>query len=204
MPIPLAAGAIIEMQYRYTLQGQQCINVMHYQLNNSITDLFQTLQELADNFGSTVCSTLQLYQTTQALNGTVRAQVVSPVRYVYIERPAAGGAGTLAPPTVSIGTSACLKKISDKASRSSRGRIFLGGLAQSNILIGQLQDPAYSNLKADWDAVATQSLVDLAGIVYAMPIIWSYKDPTHVDQVTRTGVDQPLRYQRRRELSVGI
>lgn len=136
MPYAIPAGSIAEIQWRYKIQGQQCINVFHYKNDASMADGATNLLGLMGEFDAGVANIIQSYQTTEVISGRIRGQWVHPTRYVYEEVDMADTVGTSAPPTVSIGTCLVVRRKSQLASRSSRGRIYVGGLAGSYLTIG--------------------------------------------------------------------
>lgn len=204
MAYEVLAGSVIEMQYRYTIQGQQCINVFHYLLGSASIDGAADLQQFVATFAGNVAAPLQAFQTTDVTLCHVRGQYVHATRFVPYEEIVLGGAGTATPPTESIGTCAVLRKLTDVANRSSRGRIYLGGLAQTAIDIGTLTQTIYDGLLAAWVDAVTFPLEINEGANTGTPIVWSYSDPFHKPFITNGSVDRYARYQRRREVGRGI
>lgn len=194
----------MEMQLRYLLQGQQCINVFHYKLSGSLIDGALGLSEYLTQFNANMGAALQAFITSDGTNLLTRGQFVYPTRFVPQELGIAGGAGTATPPTESVGTSIVLRKLSDVASRSARGRIFLGGIAQTAVDIGTVTSGIQSALLAAWQPNIIMTLTSVTEIINADPVIWSYTDPTNTNRITNGTVDPYCRYQRRREVGRGI
>ena len=201
MPYAIPAGSIAEIQWRYKIQGQQCINVFHYKNDVSMADGATNLIGLMNEFDPNVANVFQSYQTTEVVEGRIRGQWVYPTRYVYEEQPMVDDAGTSAPPTVSIGTCLVVRRKSQLASRSARGRIYFGGLAGSYLTIGTWNSTLTPVIKGLMqDAVKAAFVVD--GVNFT-PVIWSYADPGNADEVVTSLVDPYARYQRRREVGRG-
>lgn len=198
----IPANAILEVQYRYKLQGQQLINVLHYRLNQEVTDGRGAAEEAAENVFNEVFVGIQTRQTTDVTNCEVRAQWVHPTRYAHVTWYPPALAGSSAPPTLSIGTSIVLKKLADLAGHSHRGRIFVGGAPVSDTEIGLITAASLPG----WRTIAETMAVDVElplAVAIVEPVIWSYADRLTNDEIVQGEVDQALRYQRRREVGRG-
>lgn len=204
MAYPVASLSILEIQYRYKIQGQQCINVFHYQVDGAVVDGAAVLATFALDFSMNVANVLKANQTNDVTDIHLRSQWVHPVRYVPQILPVGDTFGDVLPPTESIGTCVVLKKLTDRASRSARGRIFLGGVAEASINIGTLESTFYTTITGQWATAAIYNLADATEGRFAAPVIWSYSDPAGVDEITASAVDRYARYQRRREVGRGI
>lgn len=202
MAYTVPADAIAEMQYRYKLGGQQLINVFHYKLNDETLDGRAVIEEAATEFYNAVGLFIAARQTTEVSDIHVRGQWVYPIRYAFYKYIPDTTAGVEDPPTLSIGTSIVLKKISDLAGHSHRGRVFVGGAPVSDAVVGTLTSGALGN----WGTVAGKMVLDVdlpINLRIIEPVIWSYTDPTHADEIVQTNADPVLRYQRRREVGSG-
>lgn len=203
MAYSVPEGAIAEVQYRYTIAEQQCINTFFYKTPAEILDaaawiLSAITEKMDDEFIQ-----IQSYQTSEVTNIHVRGQWVYPTRYVYEEYRPADGVGGAAPPALSIGTCLVFRRRSELASRSSRGRIYIGGIEKAKALVGQV-DPMYqAELNTNIGAVVATGLTNGAGVPVCPPVVWSYSDPTHADEILTVALDPYLRYQRRREVGRG-
>lgn len=200
--IPMSS--VLEVQYRYTLQSQQCINVFHYVNEIEFADGAAAAGELADDFIGKVAQAWSVFQTVEVANHAVRAQWVNPVRYQYVEHPFTPDSPASAAPTLSIGTAAVLRRRGEVASRSTRGRVFLGGLPVSQLNIGTWIPGALNTLNTQIAPGLATPLAIGGGDDSCFPIIWSYTDPLNKDRVSTTQADPYARYQRRREVGRGI
>lgn len=203
MPYPLPAGGIIECQYRCTLHAQQCINVFHYRIPDAYTGTSNELPTLLDSFELKVASKIYAIQSEQVSNIQLQIQVVHPQRYVYYRRDAAVANGETTGTAMPSGVSAVVRRRSELANRSSRGRIYIPGIS--------LGATAQSELTPAWLAANELSLRVMMydpiedGFTTPFPaVIWSYADRAHNDVVVSAEVDPVIRYQRRREVRVGI
>lgn len=201
MAYDIPAGGVLEVQHRYRLQGQQCINVYHYEAEVDIPDAGAELPFIAAAFDLGIANPIQTYQTNECIDGTIRAQWVTPFRYVYFQQPMADTVGTAAPPTTSIGTSLVVRRRSERATRSARGRVYIGGIAQTYLTIGTWNSSLTTAIR-DVIANAVKSTL-VANMINYYPIIWSYADPVNKDRVVSAEVDTYARYQRRREVGRG-
>ena len=203
MSYEVGEGAIAEVQYRYKMNGQQCINVFHYKyLGGTPVDGRASIEDIAESFHVLVGGALQALQTTDVTEVHVRAQWVYPTRYTYATFIPTIQAGLKAPPTLSVGTSVVMKKLADLAGQSHRGRIYLGGCAVYDALVGEIIEAElepYIEAAANFDEL----LPVLADPNLMRPVIWSYTDPLNPDDIVDTAVDRALRYQRRREVGRG-
>jgi len=198
----IPSGAILEIQYRCRLGDQQCINVFHYLNNFTIEDGRAAAEEAAQYFWEEVGLAIATAQTADVTAIHVRAQWVHPVRYAFVEYTPDPNAGVAMIPTLSIGTCVVLKKLTDLAGHSHRGRAFIPGAPVADSDIGLLTVGGF----ATWDAVAQNLVKDMevvGGTVFLDPVIWSYTDPTNTDEIVQATADQVLRYQRRREVGRG-
>lgn len=203
MPYPIPGNSIMELQYRYKMNGQQCINVFHYLGAYSFADGRAAATEMLNDFINRVAGIIQARQTSQVTDCRSRAQWVYPTRYAHIELAHPDPEGGQAPPTLSIGTSIVLKRMSDLASRSSRGRVFIGGGPVADAVVGELTVGALGTWNDLVSPVLLVELDTLASPGAGKPIIWSYTDPDNRDYVVTTAADRALRYQRRREVGRG-
>lgn len=204
MAYPVATGAIAELQYRYTIANQQCINVFHYRLQTDIIDGGAWMINAITNWMDTLGVVIQSYQTSEVTQIHVRGQWVYPTRYVAVEYTPADSVGGDAAPAVSIGTSIVMRRRSEVASRSARGRIYIGGVSKARTDVGTIKDIEYGGINGNLQPVMLSSLVDPGPVISALAVIWSYSDPTHSDEVVTAELDPNLRYQRRREVGRGI
>lgn len=203
MAYPINEGSVLEVQYRYRLQGQQLINVFHYESGLNIVDGRAAAEEAALAFYNGLGSTIQVLQTTDVTDVRIRAQWVNPTRYAFIEYIPDATIGAKLPPTLSIGTSVVLKKISELAGQAHRGRVFVGGGPVADAVIGTLTEAATEA----WQEAAgflTANIELVANPSILVPIIWSYTQPLGKDRIFEGSVDPVLRYQRRREVGSGI
>lgn len=204
MAYTIPASSILEMQLRYTLDGQQLINVFHYRVDGPVLDGAGSLIAFAGDFDLKVARPLAGHQSNNVLNRAIRAQWVYPARYVPYDMPSFFTIGQVAASSESGGTAVSLKRLGDRANRKNRGRIYLGGVPETGCQISTLTNAYYNALNAEW-AVACQASLDYAGEGrFADPVIWSYKRPIEFTVVESGSADRYVRYQRRREVGRGI
>lgn len=204
MSYTVPAGAILEVQYRYTLAAQQMINVFFYKLFDSSADGAQDAFDFAANFWDTVGTNIKNNQTTEVGLINIRAQWIKPTRYFPMTFTPSPAQGVITPPTYSVGTSVIIRKQSDVVGRSKRGRVYIGGVARVLGGPGSLTNTAKEQIQAEIGDAMLSNLVAAGSAATCGPVVWSYRNPTASVPITRTEVDQNLRYQRRREVGRGV
>lgn len=203
MAYNISAGSIIEVQYRYRLAGQQCINTFHYQTDVAIEPAQDVDSTVAENFYTSVGVHLQSYQTSDVTGIMIRAQWVASTRYAYAEYFPEDSVGGLLPPTLSIGTSIVFRRRSDNAARWAQGRFFLGGYSVDGTSVGELDQETVDNITTDILPHLRVNIATGVGDGEVKPVVWS-PTSTHPNQyVVEVAVDRYLRYQRRREVGRG-
>lgn len=197
----LSSGDIVELRLVGTLYGQRTINTFHYLVgagSPATDDLleFQDAWRLAcwtDNISTLLSQSLE--------NCFTQAQTIAPVRKVVNDfplTPSTGGVGEVAaPPTVT----AVLRKQSLTAGKKYQGRVFLPGIAITDINGGRLTDVAYTAWE-DISAVLADPIT--FNTRTATPIIYSTKDAAIRANIIGGAADQTLRSQRRREIGKGV
>lgn len=202
MPQSIIAGSIIECQYSYKVDGQLCVNVFHYRARSAEPLFENDAANLLTDFDLKVAAIIAQAQSADITNGMLRIQPVFPTRYVYLEFPEPNGGGGAAGMSVS-GTSVVVRRRTDFASRSSRGRIYIGGIPKTSILASQVTAAFIAANAAGLQNAMTASLVGGFGNTYD-PVIWSYADKTHNEIIVSGNLDPIIRYQRRREIGKGV
>lgn len=204
MAYPLAAGDIVEIQYRYRMQSQQCINTFHYQLNDPVADGKLMIQGALSSFWTTIGVHISDLQTEEVEDIHLRGQAVHPQRYNYVTLTPPLTTGQITPPTASIGSCLVIRRKSEIAGVTANGRVFIGGLPTAAIDIGTLT-PAYMG-QVNTDLVPNIPLALAAGDFGEIldPVVWSYQDPASTHSIVQAVADRYVRYQRRREVGQGI
>lgn len=204
MPTPLPQNSIVLVTAEYYIDGQQCLNTIHYQFRSpgphpdyrlAMTELLSGLTAA----GSFV-DDLRAFMATDVSFWALHAQPVSPVRLArvssIIDQPGLR-AGTGLPSTIA----AVISRKSDQVSRKGRGNVHIGGLVVPDNEDGVLSNAARLLL----DTIAP-NLIDTRVIPSGgdfVPVIWSPATPNVVFDVTHTEVMDTIRVVRRRTVGVG-
>lgn len=204
MSYPVAAGAILEMQYRYTYGGQQCINVFHFKWGGAVDITAEIQTELLTSFDLTYCDGIRLQQVTQVQNRRVRGQFIYPTRYISFEKACNAATGVLLEDGESVGTCVVCRRKSTFANRRGRGRSYFAGVAESDVNIGTLTGAAQTAWTTNVLPVLDEGIDSITAGEGADPVIWSPAFPLQSYLVEVTELDPNVRYQRRREVGRGI
>jgi len=199
----VAAGAILEIVRYSTLDGQRVMNTFFYRTPVSIADAQDAMSEIANEFESQVHQPIILAQSEDLFGTRLRLQWVHPLRFMFFDRACTVGQGQVMTASMTVGASVVVRRRSDVASRSARGRIYIPGIPFASQSASQLTAGFMAGAGAAIAAAIPLSLTIAILGFDLFPVIWSYGDPTHHDNITSAQVDTVIRYQRRREVGVG-
>lgn len=187
-----------------TLAGQQCMNVFYYRNDIMTVDGGAALDEAIAEFSTLINNVIANLQSQDVTEIYTRAQWVHPTRYVARYGIPALTEGVQVGTSLPSGAAVVVRRRSDLANRSSRGRIFVPGIPISNTLNSKML-PGWMTTNADDLAATVLVGLDLvASGLFMEPVIWSYSDRNNADPCVTANVDDVLRYQRRREVGRGI
>jgi len=196
-------NSIMEIRLTSNFTGQTVINTFHYASSVTYDDGADILQQACDAFEDAIWTPMSPLICTAVTNVTAFAQWVAPIRYrsdFKIMTPAAGTAADDPTPT---GVSVVLRRFAEKAGRKYQGRIYVYGSPIGNVVNSTLTDAAYNSFRTNVlpPFIATLTLADTSELT---PVLYdgvAYNE----DQIVLGGqVDRIIRYQRRREIGVGI
>lgn len=139
MATAVAAGDIVQVTPRFTLEDQLCENVMYFQCANGDTDmLLHLLAVIATCF---VTHLLPVLGSNFTLT-SVRGQIVGPALGAEDEWTPDSGSiqqGEVLTDTMPSFTSAVISLHTAQAGRSGRGRMYIGGIAAADTLGSKLK-----------------------------------------------------------------
>lgn len=211
-------GTIAEVIYRYTVNNQICMSVLHYVYTNgatvadNITATSGLLAKIDNPLTNQLAIRLAACQASNVSYLDVSAQVIWPTRYLKF-KSAFALTGTGLAFNTAQNLAAVITKQTQFASRSGVGSLHIGGLSPTDYSAG-LVDPG---LKTRMDFLGTEMLADINdavnGIVWhpclanKTPIVGT--DPVKFEvsgsTLLYTFVVQPeLRVMRRRTVGLGI
>lgn len=137
----------------------------------------------------------------------VTAQIISPVRSILwpAAPQAADAPGLVAGASLPSGVAAVVRRRGNIGDRHNYGRVYLPGLSVTYVLDSQLTQLGKDALQVVADAMATDQLVPgTGGNAIFQPHILNKANIPASRIVTHGQVDPIVRYQRRREVGVGI
>jgi hypothetical protein len=207
MAYVINAGDLVQAQLRSTLHGQTCINTFHYFYTAPaipLADGEDVLTAFGTSFLSQVwANNLRALLSNEVVDVHAIIQLIEPIRYVPIRvnpgvgLDTGGDLGSALPSSVSVN----LKKLSDQAGRSHRGRVYIAGAFINNENNSAL-DPAQV---AGWNDAGVDMATDVVTADGTFVPVIRHADPLQVpDLITAVVVDPVLRNQRRRQLGRGI
>lgn len=203
MAYPIAIGDVVEFIYKAKLHGQTVMNVFHYKSLAADADGQGILTGAAALFGDVVVTPIQTIQSNMIVNAKIQAQIVHPVRYQPITIAAPSDEGLDALTCGDTGHAVVVRRKGDLATRQNQGRIFIPGYPNSKVVAGQVSPVDAAALAAIGDAMKLQ-LEDMLSTFILAPILFNLALPVLTREVTYASVDSVVRYQRRREVGVGI
>jgi len=183
---------------------QTVLNTFHYMNGVTIADGDAALGELLQDFEVMVFNFYATLMSSEVLELFTRAQWVWPTRYRARERVNGFTEGQGGAPATPSGVSMVVRRFAEIAGKQYSGRIYVPGLASADVVDSQLADAFITANKADLEGTMT---AELNTVTYGQffPVIWHGGAPQFDDKRVRGAFLDPIvRYQRRREVHVGI
>lgn len=150
MPVPVAVGQIVEVTPRYTIEGQECENVLHFQCINADTDLtLNLLAVIAHCFITHLVPVLGNHFVLESVRGKIVGPAVGEVdEWTPLTTDAVQGA--VSTDTLPSFTSAVVSLYSTHPGRTGRGRFYIGGIAAADTVgsLFKLDGPTWAALAA--------------------------------------------------------
>jgi len=209
----MAVGDLFRLAAVGGLNGQQIVNVFHYQQTTANTSGVTETESLARAWNAQVFPDLLAAITSDAQYGIIESRsFVMPggvlVGYDLPVSTVGGEDPPTLPPTVAV----VIRKKTSRLGRKYRGRNYFAGVAVADVSAGSLVTSGTTLTR--WNALATAMLVNpvwtASGSPTFTPVIAAYdKDEDGVpialrsQPLTTTFLDMILRSQRRREIGVG-
>lgn len=199
----IPAGSIAEYTILGVLDGQVTMTTFHYQLASTQADGRQALIDGMTDFEAFVLEAYRPRASNEWQNLEMKAQWVYPERYqpvIVIPADQTGGQAGAACPS---GVAVVSRRKGEIASRKAQGRVYWPGIPFVDVVDSQMSD-AWMDTYADQVANALIGYLNLPDTTQMFPVIWNFPNATEPHVVASVSTDRVLRYQRRRELRVGI
>jgi hypothetical protein len=204
MAVPYAAGSIFQVQLSHTLDAQMVMTTYHYRVTAGGADAQVAQNRLGSVFETGVWAVLRAGLSVELGGTRIRTQIVHPVRIVHDVRVPLNQAGVITGDCLPSGVAVVIRKRTEIAGRSHRGRVFLPGIPASGVDLSSLTTAYMTAHSTNLPAAIVATLNGFGGEEWR-PVIWSKTpDPLLFDFVTTAQMDGVIRYQRRREVGVGV
>lgn len=202
----------IEVNLVGRYHSQTCITTHHYKFVSKDDEAGAlTLEDIGDQFIIDFWTgAFPNYRTAMSVNyalTAVTAQVVSPVRSIMwpTAPPAGSAAGGTAGSSLPSGVAAVLRRRGNIGDRHNYGRVYVPGLPVSYVVDSKLTQLAKDALQPVVDLITRDQTVPMnVGTALLRPYVFNKLVPNNSRVVTHGMVDDVVRYQRRREVGVGI
>lgn len=206
MDFPCLLNDVWQMTMVGKLHGQTTRNVFNYVVTDEPTVPIVTDVELDTLLTAMVASVwtgaLQTFISDEFELQYLTMQRIKPIRYIAAIK-SVGEAGGVAGKSLPTECALVLKRLTELAGKTNRGRVYIAGIASENEADsaftinpdGVEMGKALSFLNDDLQIAAD-------GVI--RPIIWSAASPTVINRFVVTAeMEVPVRAQRRRQLGVG-
>lgn len=199
----IPVNGIVEVSMTGFFDGQEFINTFYYRNSGAeITDGQSAMIELATLFDAEFVANAVNAMSTAANNIGVKVQYIYPTRYQYFFYDSLTPSGVYPDAGLPSGVAVVLQRTGDKAGPKYRGRIFMTAVPTVYVeesIVVPVASGVYHGIAAHMKTVLT-----LAGPGIWTPVIYNLKVPLTFTDITMTGVNPNVRYQRRREVGRGI
>lgn len=203
-PPSVVTGDILEFTFDQELDGQMCLNVLHYRVDEgAATDIQAVTTALLSYWkgAGKLLAKLWILQTEKLLFYGLKGQVIHPTRtaYSYIALNAEDGPGNQNGPLPSNVT-AVITKRSTETGRSKHGDFFIPGITDEYVSESTITAEGL----IEYNAVGAELAKDVtaAGLTLRPIIYHPGKQPVY-DDVWQTYTHHETRVMRRRTVGLG-
>lgn len=203
MPIPINVGDIIEIRLMGKLHAQVVECTFHYEADTAAADWLPQAAAAAGDFETNVWGPLRAGLSNELMDVYFEIQIISPLRYRKDTLTPIARTGSVASNSLPSGVSIVVRRQGDIAKRWGQGRIYIPGLPQSSENDSQLAAAWVAANEAPYVTAMLRQLAAGGGALWK-PRIFNLKVPARKTEVTRAVLDKVIRYQRRREIGVGV
>lgn len=202
--VSFASDDVIEMRWMGLLDGQQVMTTHHYRVfgigGNNLGDAY-TLW--LNDFEEEVWQKVQPLLSNELTGVILTVQKVFPTRFRMQSRAATPSAGAVASASLPSGVTVVTRRQGNIASRTNQGRIYTPGIPIASTDGSKLTPVALAPFRANVDDSLLAPLLPLDD-AELQPIIFNLKAPVVTRDARFAITDDILRYQRRREIGVGV
>lgn len=203
-PIPVAANSLWEVRLNGFVDGEQLINTWHYINLDPQPDVIPATLELATEFGiQHWTARIKQALSTSYEFAYIDAQAIRPVRYRSQRYIPASRTGTIAGDCSPSGVAVVVRRTTALAGRRNQGRVYLGGIAESTTVQSGVTTGWLATNKVPLEEAMTESVILPVGGEF-LAVLYHPGPVTAADEIILAKVDISIRYQRRREVGVGI
>lgn len=205
MAYPISVGSIVEVTFPYRVNSQLCMAVLHYKLRSgSVSDGATNLQALLTDLNAVggLHEAMSFCQSEDATYPELRAQVISPLRFVPETQLSNRSQGAITEPCNNQQVAIAVTKRSELASRHGIGTLHLGGIADTFCTAGRVAS-AFGSI-INLFAGQLNDDVTLTGSVIYDPVIYNRSNPSLSAVITTASYQDTLRTMRRRVVGRGI
>lgn len=211
MSVIMPLGSLAQFRLQGLLHGQVVMCTWLYESDAEVPDAAVAMQFAAAQFEEDVwIPALQPALSIELNSIRIYGQWVSPIRLVPTQYNPATTVGAVSGSALPSGVSIVVRKLSEYSGHRYRGRVFLPGIpvtAESDSSVATAWMTA--NASAIQFAMINALNMNVAGSAKLWPVVGSYNPNVqpHTKQVVRVTsavVDPIIRYQRRREVGVGV
>lgn len=204
MPYPVLAGSIAALRIQGTLDGQTVMCTWHYQCITNTVDGAGSMASALTDFEQQVWVRIRPGVSIDLEEVILIGQYVHTTRRPAVGRLPAGRKGLVNSDACTSGTAIVVRRMSEQVGPSHRGRVYIPAPAFADTEASEM-GAAWMAGNAGSYAVAMYASLTVDAVPDAWKAtLWNPALPLGFTLLTGGIVDPILRYQRRREIGVGI
>lgn len=214
MPLPEPqVGDVVALNLYYYLNEQTILNTFHYSVSTRTPGpngptVLDVAKIVGDDLWDNAIHGLWHGVSSDCNNIAYTAQIIKPVRSIAAASGptlhTTGGTGAPAMPT---GVAVVISRKGNLANKHNQGRIYIGGIDQADVTDSALQpgSPTHAALTTFAPRIITDQTLTVGLVTLTLvAIICPLPAATPIVPLTNFQLHTIIRYQRRRELRVGI
>lgn len=202
MPVTVPVGAVIMITLEMVVDQQQCLMTFPYRLDDEAINWPDDAATISGRFDTQIVEPIMNNVSKNISFPTILVQPIQPQRLRAVRNDSLHAGGRDAPP-LPTGAAVVVRRQGIEAGRSNQGRIYIPGFTPDQVQNSQLTAAALGQTGG-----ITQGILDVlepVGVNFTLtPIVWASPSGDTTREVFITQIDPIIRYQRRREIGVGI